>query len=314
MDQIFNELSVSTCYPDKYAAQAGMDVAIDVSLSLANLGMSKIIRTTRDFVTRSLAKGYSVAEWAKDKNGNKERRIYFLTYATKSPYIEAFYDEKEQSDELFEFRFEQNLALGLGLAYLWGTSSISLAGDTRFIEGKVALTEHRVTASGESTERISVLTLSKNEQIEFHKECIQNALLGSINNGHDLIENAEEMLPFLSFCPNAIDQVRRLCGSEQFFPEVLNHLFTLNATMREWSVGAYTPKLDYSTESPNTMSNKKYARNRLFPCRDNVERQFSLHSKIKSANKRIYFFPQPEQKVVHIGYVGDHLPTTKFPT
>lgn len=314
MDQIFNELSVSACYPNKYAAQVGMDSAIDVSLSLSKHGMSNNIRTTSDFKERLLANEYSVADWSRDKTGNKDKRRHFLTYATKSPYIENYYDEKEQNEKLFEFRFEQRIALGLGLAYLWNTSSISLDGDSRFINGHVVLSEYRVIENEESINDISVFTFSKTEQVEAHKDSIKDSLYSIINCGSDIIRNAKEMLPFLSFCPKAIDQIKGLRGSEQFFPEVLNHLFILNDSMREWSGGSYTLSLDFSTESPSTMSNKEYAQKRTFVCNDNIERQFRFHSKIKSANKRIYFFPQVENKLVHIGYVGDHLPTTKFPT
>lgn len=314
MDQIFNELSVSACYPDKYAAQAGMEVAVDVSLCLAKLGMSKTIRTTSDFKMRYLASGYTIDQWSRDKNINKEKRLHFLAYATKSPYIEYFYEEKEQGDELFEYRYGKDIALGLGLAYLWGISSISLGGDDRFIDGKVAISEYRVIGAEESNNNILVFTFSKTEQVELCKDSIQQCLCCNINNGRDLIKNAKEMLPYLSFSQKAIDQVRGFWGSEQFFHEALHHLFILNRTMREWTEGTFTPNLDFSTESPSTMKNRAYTRQRFFMCDDQIERQFRLHTKIKSANKRIYFFPIPEKKVVHIGYIGDHLPTTKFPT
>jgi len=314
VDQIFNELSVSACYPNAFAAQAGMDVAIDVSLSLAALGMSKIIRTTSDFTTRFLSNGYTVAEWALEKNGNKEKKIYFLTYATKSPYIENFFEERDQDEELIEFLYGQEIALGLGLAYLWGGFSISLHGDLRFIEEKINLSEYKVTGIEENTNDVSVLTFSNTKQVRLHKDIIQQCIFSTINSGSDLIKNSKEILPFLSLGQKAIDQIECFRGSEQFFPEVLHHLYTLNNGMRELKGGAFNPNIDYSTESGSTMRNREYAQKRSFRCNDNVVRQFRLHSKIKSANKRIYFFPIPEQRVVHIGYVGDHLPTTKFPT
>jgi hypothetical protein len=151
----------------------------------------------------------------------------------------------------------------------------------------VVLSEYRVIGNEESFNDLSVFTFSKTKQIEAHKDSIKESLCSIINCGMDIIRNAKEMLPFLSFCPKAVDQIKELRGSEQFFPEVLNHLFILNATMREWSGGSYSPHVDFSTESPSTMSNKEHAQKRTFMCNDNIERQFRLHSKIKSANKRI---------------------------
>ncbi|GAB6057283.1 hypothetical protein [Desulfonatronum parangueonense] len=314
MDQIFNELSVSSCYIDKYAAQKGMDLAIEVSVAIARLGMSKTIRTTKDFTLRYLTKGYSVAEWARDKTVNKEKKWYFITHATKSPYIECFYEDKEQCDELLEYRFEEEIAFGLGLAYVWGSSTFSLLGDTRFTQGKVNISEFKVTEEGETNNIISVLTFTTPDQVDAHAQIIIHNLKRLLHNGQSLVDNAKEMLPYLSLCSKAIDQLSILRGSETFFQDIVNHLFVLNATMMVWTAGPFTPGLDFSSESESTMNNPEYAQKRIFLCTDGIERQFKLHSKIKSSNQRIYFLPIPEQRIVHIGYVGDHLSTTRFRT
>jgi hypothetical protein len=314
MDQIFNELSVSACYTDAFSARQGMEVAVDVGRALATLGMSKTIRTTRDFGQRLLAPGYSVDNWKIDNGGDREKKIYFLIHATKSPYIEDFYDAQEQSDELIEFRFDDALAKGLGLSHLWKIVSISLAGDSRFEQAAVALAEHRVSSEGESLEEVSVITFSRLAQLDPHRDFILARLRMSIANGPQLMTEAKELLPRLAVGKKAAEQLEGFRGSEQCFPEIVNHLFELNSAMLIWSGGPFSPCLDFSTESESTMNNASFAAKRRFLCTDDIERTFKLHSKIKSANKRIYFYPVPEEKVVHIGYVGDHLPTTNYPT
>lgn len=171
-----------------------------------------------------------------------------------------------------------------------------------------------MTAEEETSSNVSVFTFSNIHQVELHKDLILKSLQGTIRNGQSLIENVQEMLPYLSFGSKAIEQAREFRGSELFFHEVLHHLFILNKTMLEWTEGPFTPTLDFSSESKSTLEREEYAKMRDFLCKDGIKRQFTLHSKIKSANKRIYFFPIPEQKIVHIGYVGDHLPTTKYAT
>lgn len=313
MDQIFNELSVSTCYSDKYAARPGMEMAIEVSLALVEEGMSKTIRTTRDFNTRFLADNYTVANWTTDKEVNKEIKLYFLTHATKSPYIDNFWEQHEdQGENLVEYYFDGEKALGLGLAHLWDIFSISLVGDNRFSEIDIILSEYLLTGENEESRSITVSTFSTPEHVERNKDAIHEGLRNNIHCGLDLIEKAEEMLTYLSFCPNAVDQIYSLRGSEEFFFEATRHLFILNETMREWDGGDFSPELNFSSESKSTMSNKKFIQKRTFRCSDDVKRTFTLHSKIMSENKRIYFFPIPEDKIVHIGHVGDHLPTTKF--
>jgi len=112
-------------------------------------------------------------------------------------------------------------------------------------------------------------------------------------------------------CDSASKQIEELRGSEQFFPEVIRHLRILNKTMAAYTDGPFEPTaINWSVDSHSTL--EQYSDCRTFRCNDGNNRTFSYHSKILSANKRIYFFPFVDEKVVHIGYIGDHLPTVKY--
>ena len=49
-------------------------------------------------------------------------------------------------------------------------------------------------------------------------------------------------------------------------------------------------------------------------CPDGVSRKFSLHTKISVECKRIHFIVDRDTKRILVGYVGDKLPTVKYPT
>ena len=316
MDQIFNELSVSKCYENVYKAREGMINSIEVSRALRKKGFSSIIRTTEDFSLRELAAEYTVYGWALDKDVDNDVRIEFLTLSTKRPYIEALLEEDTQESNLHEFIYEEKPALGLGLAYLWDSPSISLNGDSRFTRDPVNIIHRQLTDAEEiSDQTIEVCTLSSLEQVNMRSAWIMERLQRLIQSGKDLINKKEDIFPHLFFCQNALGQLSVFTGSEQYFPEVIRHLFIIEETTQNWSNGPFELRgITYSGESTETMKRKKYRGMRIFECQDGRLITFSLHTKIRSANKRIYFHPDPVNRIVYIGYVGTHLPTTNFPT
>jgi hypothetical protein len=316
MDQIFNELSVSSCYVDQYRARLGMEDVIAVSRDLHRRGFSPDIRSREDFSSRHLSTEYTVFQWTIDKTVDNDLRRYFLTHATKSPYVEFLIREEDTSEELREFLYEDSEALGLGLAHLWESPSLSLCGDARFAKDPVQITQRVLTDEGNLIEQmVEVCTLCRQEQVETRSSWIQDRLQRTVKSGRDLIENSVNVLPHLLFSQNAIDQILLLTGREQYFPEMVRHLFILETAIRDWQNGVLQlGGLTYSPESESTMKKREFREKRQFLCQDGQVRTFSLHTKIKSANKRIYFFPIPEEWIVHIGYMGDHLPTVLYPT
>jgi hypothetical protein len=314
MDQIFNEISLSACHPNRHSARGAMERMVEVSKKLCDYGFSKTVRTTQDFRQRLLAPDYSINDWVRDKDVDLEKRRLFLTFATASPYIEKFYDQLEDDRELIEYRLCDELALGLGLAHLWDIPVVSLSGDVRFGDGDVFLERFITTADNESSENVKVKSIASGSYLERSGGEIRNSLLRKILSGKDIVSLAEELFPHLCFTTSAQKQIVDLKGSEQFFPEVVRHLSALDRCAQAYSGGAFEPDLDWSTESTATMKVKKYAAMRKFLCSDSVVRTFKLHSKILSANKRIHFYPEMKKRLVFIGYVGDHLPTVKYST
>ena len=314
MDQIFNELSVSSSYADQYVARTGMENTIAVSIGLSARGFSPDIRTREGFCTRELAAKYTVGQWAVDRSVDNDIRRYFLTHATKAPYVEILVQENEDPEEIYEFLFDGEEALGLGLASLWKSPSLSLCGDDRFATDPVLINQ-RVLKDGDiQEEEVEVCTLCRHEQIDIRAEWLQSRLQESVNNGNKLIENREQLLPHLRFCQNAIDQIIELNGNEQYFHEIVRHLFVLERAIREWEDGAlHLGNVKFSGESESTMSNHTFRKMRIFLCQDGEERIFTLHTKIMSANKRICFLPILQERIIHIGHVGSHLPTVLYP-
>ena len=98
-----------------------------------------------------------------------------------------------------------------------------------------------------------------------------------------------------------------MTGNENFFHVILEHLSILNKAMENWSSGPFILEgIEWSVESQKTMQH--YPDKRNFLCNDGVKRIFNYHTKIRGPNQRIYFIPVPENRTIHIGYIGTHLP------
>jgi len=94
---------------------------------------------------------------------------------------------------------------------------------------------------------------------------------------------------------------------------VVKRLLTLDEVCEEWKEGPF-PDFSYKVtpESESTLKNPKFAKMRTFLCPPDDERLFSLHIRVTPGEWRIYFIADCPGKPVYVGYIGPHLPTTKF--
>lgn len=315
MDQIFNELSTTfRLYESKYTASKGMEKLLQVSAILNKFGFSNVIRTVEGFSQICIAPGYTIKEWATDKHigANVDLQRKLLTFSTKSPYVESFIAQYEEKSVL-EFKFENKIALGLGLANLWGTGVLSLDCDESFCKPHINVEKYELSEVAETLEVIPVLSFYSEKNIDDIKEKLKKEQCARITTGIKLVELSTEIFPAITFSDEAKSQLLALTGTEQYFPEVIRHFLILNQTMQSWERGEYNPQgISWSPESKTTMA--QFGDKRVFKCSDGVSRKFNLHTKLFSANHRIYFEPILESKTVHIGYVGKHLPTVKYKT
>lgn len=314
MDQVFNELSANGCYDDIYSANAGMESLVNLSRELSKIGFSNKLRTVENFRQLLLAHEYTIQNWATDRTvgANRDLQRWLLTSTTKTPYIETLLEE-EQSHRVFEFKYDEKQCYGFGLAYLSDCGAISLNGDPRFSQPEVSISFLEIGNDYEVNKSISVTSIYNFEQLGDIKADLAKKNIEKIKNGKMLIKQIPVIFPFLEVARKAESQIESLSGSEQYFSDILRHFEILNETMAEWHGGRFEPQgIEWSTESESTLN--QFSECRTFCCKDSIVRVFSLHSKIRGANQRIHFYPITERQLVHIGYVGKHLPTSNHRT
>ena len=316
MEQVFNELSVD-CYDSEYAAHQGMERLASLSREISNIGFRRNVRVTQNYGELPLAPGYTMSHWAKGRSGGIDRDLqrWFLTFVTQTPYVEDRMVTKQQEEEVVvQFAFQGSSCAGLGLASLLGYGALSLDGNPQFASSPVTISFVKVDDHGNLLEGTSdVESWFSSDQLPEIQDRFYEVLYSRVFDGESLVDNIDSLFSGLAFSENAVSQLRRLTGKEQYFREIIRHFRILNETMTNWSGGNFSPDgIDWSTESEATLN--QYADQRKFVCADGIERQFKLHSKLKSPNMRIYYYPYPETKKVHIGYVGKHLQTKRYRT
>jgi len=322
MDLIYNELSFSSCYPGKHSAIEGLHRSLTIARRLNKLGYNSAIRVTKNFKQQKLAPDYGIGDWMNDTAAHsagpaREFFRFFCTNCTKSPYLEDCYEKLQLPGDV-DYQYQGRPSLGLALAHLCNTVSLSLDGDDNFKTFSIDITRLALNENGEADEKPCVShTLSRESQIAENRTAIRQKLLDRLQRGADIIKTAKEYFPNLLFCENAEKQLKGLTGSEEYFGEIIRHLDIFDDG-KEQQAGAFSPKgISYaSRESTTTANNKKYREAREFKCPDGEIRYFGAHSKLMSANKRIHILPDyvdhnGADKVL-IGYIGDHLPVSSL--
>jgi len=319
VDQIFNELSLSGAHSDKYRALQAMYDVCQASVSLEKLGFCRSVRTTRDFATRELAKGYTYNDWIVDKDARiafKDMYSLMLSRFSKSPYVESLCQEHGMT-EFEEYRFdESNHCFGLALAHIWGIPALSLAGDTRFADDEISFSRNVMDEDANiASHPCRVLRLSREADISKHEDKVRACLMPDIPNGAVLLEKAAVTFPYLAFCGDAPWQLEGMDRNDMYFRTIVGILQALNEAMRlvDRPEAEFAPQgIHYIPgERSTTMDMPKARAARTFSCPDGIRREFWEHVRINRA-LRVHLFSDRPNKRVYIGHVGEHLPTARF--
>ena len=199
MNQIFNELSESSCYPTKQEARLGMEKLANLIRSMSIIGFSRHMLTTKNFSTLLLTANFTINDWATERKTNIDRDLqrFILQSAGFSPYIEDLLNESEDK-ELMEFIYESQKSLGLGLAALQKTGVLSLDGDKRFTTSPIQISCFSTDGVSETHKTLNVPSIydesSQKEFIKWHK----NSLLQNCRRPKDILNKCKYLFPYLS--------------------------------------------------------------------------------------------------------------------
>ncbi len=319
-DLILNELSLQNPVSNEQIAQQMMSDFIKTVKAMKAQGVKINLRTKENFYTTILAPNYPVSRWCND--ADQIERLFIKNLATKTPFSTDLLNPKIQEIEnnasLSEFRYQGQLAIGLGIAYILNTIVISLLSKECWDCSRIKL-EFRCLDEAEEviSEIVEAIHASRSCHVLEHANLIQQSkerIYQKVSNGLELWEQRGQLFPNLVFCDVVRKQLEDILTGQLELQPVIKILLELQKCCQNWDSGYLNLEgypINESGESQSTLD--QYGRERTFSCPDGKERLFERHLKLRFCNWRIHFFPEKPGTVI-IGYIGRHLPTVKYPT
>lgn len=314
---VFNELSVPSEPHNPagtYQAREWMAEFV-ATLQAASKHRVKNLRTHRQFVELNLLPDYPLLQWMNDRKVDQIARQYVKTKASKLPYLEDLPDVEDRS-RLFDFKLNGAIAHGCGAAYMLESIAISLRccdfWDVDQLD--IDIEELDETTADIKEYSRSIKHVSRVDHVTTHAEWIQKRLRCSVQDGADLLRKASDWFPHIRFTDNAEEQINRMTSGTQQLRRVVNKLFAFDGYCSEWTSGGFVADTlpNVSRESSTVRDNPELRRMRTFRCKDGIERFFEWHARLTPGEWRLHFYPDGKNHTIIIGYVGSHLPTTKY--
>jgi len=314
LDIVLNELSLETPAPDQLIARQWMSNLVQTvrAIKAQTKSPQSVLRSQYDFHSTWLASDYSLRQWLNDNKVDREERRFIKSLATKSPFSEDVLEPTEvhsveNNIASCEFRYQGKLAIGLGIAYLLDTISVSI-NSAAFWD--CSYLDLDIISIDEDDKKITIVHASRKEHLQDHIDWFNNRIHSNID-GKALWNHKDDLFPNLHFCSSVENQLQSLSSGNFMLEHVKDRLRKLQQYAESWTEGGFNSNKLHGNASPESEATlKQYSKERTFLCPDEQERIFSWHVKLP-LGWRIHFYPEKPRKIL-IGYIGKHLPTSKF--
>jgi hypothetical protein len=306
MDLFFNELSI-TAGPVREIGKQWMTGLIILYKKAAAMGF-KELKTTETFLSSPLAPGYNLHDWLNDQTVDRDTRYLVKTKVSKHPFIEQLLEQKDnEGNRLWEFKYKNRNAVGLGAAHLYDSFAVSFANseewDTHLLELHVS--EYSKEEDGIIQSSGNVRHGSKPEHLDYLTPWLDERKRKSIANGKLLWLNRQQYFPHLLFCTNIENRLSSLSGSEPEFHAIVKHLFAFEDYCSTWETGVFTgERFPFKATLESTSRLASFRKKLTILCPDGEDRVFSWHLRYTPGAGRIHFFPDNSKKIIYIGYIG----------
>lgn len=315
LEMVLNDLSLLPLAEDIWTARQRMRGLIETLVTAVSLKASRVLRTEYNLHMVEIASGYPIARWLNDSEVDREARRYFRSLATKAPYLQDITDSRVHDNlTLSDFFHNERRSVGLGVAFSLDFLAISFSSGSIWELSSLQLRLEQIHENEVITDLVMVRHASCQSHVHEHSDWIKQRTQVDIQSGQELYASLHEFYPCLQFCLSATAQVQGLPHGEIHLRQIMKHLLDLNSYSQNWLGGPFSAQEiagKITGESNATLTT--YTKEHTFLCPDGIARLFSWHCRITPEPWRIYFYPLEEEKSIIIGYIGQHLPTVKFP-
>jgi hypothetical protein len=321
-DIIFNDTSpVISAVPDLNSAREVFEEFVSVVGTLIDNEISrKVIRSQCCFqdVRISTQSGgeWAVEDWLFDNSIDRDMRSFVLALDTKVPIESDLQLDQEQEDALIGYEYRVASVNGpdcfaVGFAICSGDIVVSLPTDTIWDTTQLNAC---VCKDNSIIREVKVDHASRECHCYSLQELFKKRYISSVSNAAELNSEKEKLFPNLRFSPDITDQIKYI--DARYISAVIAKLTLMNETAENWrkaNSSAPSYLFQWRGESTSTMSNGKFLSARKFRMPTGDELEVFEHHTDFSERHRIHFIEDRNERDFIIGYIGDHLPTVRFP-
>ena len=313
---ILNELSMDCGGKTIVEVNGAMSKFLQVCHEISNKRNDKDFYYTIDFLESKFIKGYGIFDWLKDSDASHKEKAYLRTIINRKQII----DNRQYmgSEMTVNVNGIEENAMGCLAAYEADECVVSMSTNSCW-DDEIIVAKY-ISVSEETQElyekEVEVGNCSCLEHVEHLVEEERELEVRMVSSGTELWEKRESIYPHLVFCDSVKKQLLNVNNSLQV-KMIKKRLGILEKYFATYEGNFKKEDMGYGCrEESESVANSKALRGmRTFVSPYGREEFFSWHiSFAGDFPGRIHFLPDAEHKVGIIGYVGKHLPTSRYST
>ncbi len=309
---ILNELSIFMDSEKEDVIRTKLSRFLRVCQKLQHEKRDNEFYYTRELMEGKISQIYSIHDWLKDPKVAHSEKTFFRSLINRGKlFDQSMFLECEMKIDTNDN--ETVSAQGCLAAFEWNSYVVSIVSaelwKNEWIDGTYLSLECE-------EKKVQVRNCSQPEHVDsvISEEKRANRLL--ISSGSELWEKREELYPHLRFCMDVRKQLEEARVSLQV-QNIMKRIQILEDYFAEYDGDFHKERVGHGCRfESDSVQNDTYLRNlRRFMTPYGKEEYFYWHISFPGNYPgRIHFLPDPEHKVGIIGYVGMHLPTSRFRT
>jgi len=267
------------------------------------------IRSLEDIRNLNVTPSKKIYEYIPSiENKDLKRRIITMIANNIIGFENPLYKENEIDDiESIEYKYNGELTLGLGVADMFETLSISFNNNDKWKTSNLLINKHYIDKDGEINiiEDIKVKNIYSEESINTFDDYFETLFTFKYPiDKRNFRELKNKVFQNIKFCKDIDEQVKNL--DSEVFKSFLQKLILIELEIK--SINDF----NFSGESDSVKNTDKYKKLRMFSHEDLGEEKvyFDNHLKSLPNGSRMYFLEK--NNIVYIGYIGKHLSTKNF--
>jgi len=308
LDPVFNDLSSRPLAENSHTAGDRMTGLLDVLAQAPEHGLGGSLRIPEDFYLTEIASNFRLLEWVDHNETPREQRDFLLALATSTPFMKGSSQDLQERSKLGEYEINGTVSEALQAAHLMELPLVSFNhGDWR--KAIQQATAQEIDDEGSLMQgNIALVNFSESAHFAIHADWIENRKKQRFADPALLWQRRVEIFPNLDFSPHVESQFVGFPANGELFPQIVNRLFEMQrvaALGNGFNKDAFRCMCKASSES--TLN--RYGAEYCFKATNGESILCHWHFNLPDGY-RIYFGVRGTEYV--IGYIGTHLPTTRF--